>query len=215
VVCGLGLLAAIWIYQVSPHWIQEMSSNLQVVSARGGVADPGPRGISNGTAGMIINLQAVFSVFHDDPRFYNPATWVVCAPLFIAWFMRTLREGSSHGDKWLALAALVPLSMLTVYHRPYDAKVLILAVPACAALWVQGGARRWFGILTTSAAIGVTSDIPSTLVTTLSRRLPTNPVGISDAILTVVIGRPASLILLAMSIFYVWAYVCRSKPCEA
>ena len=215
VVFGLGMLAALWTFHVSPHWIQELHSNLEVVSARGGIADPGPAGISNGTGGMIINLQSVFSVFHDDPRFYNAATWLVCAPLFIAWLVRTFRAGNSRAEIWMALAALVPLSMLPVYHRLYDAKMLILAVPACAALWAQGGARRWLGMLTTSAAIVVTSDLPSTVLTILSRRMPTNPVGFSNQILTVFIARPAPLILLAMSVFYVWIYLQRPSSAIA
>jgi hypothetical protein len=207
IVCGLGALAIAWTHQLSPHWIDEMRSNLEVVSARGGIADPGPAGSSNGSGGMIISLQTVASVFRDDSRFYNPATWVLCAPLFIAWFMRTLRGGTSRGEMWLALAAMAPLSMLPVYHRPYDAKLLLLAVPACAAIWAQGGARRWFALGTTFAAILVTSDIPSTLLTAVSRKLPTYPVGLSSQILAVVLTRPAPLLLLAMSIFYIWVYV--------
>ena len=70
--------------------------------------------------------------------------------------------------------------MLPVYHRPYDAKLLLLAVPACAALWAQGGVRRWLGLVTTSAAILVTSDFPSALLVALGRRLPTDPVGFFD-----------------------------------
>jgi hypothetical protein len=207
VVMALGILAVAWTYQVSPHWIQEIRSNIELVSARGGIADPGPTGISYGTGGMIINLQTVFSVFRDDPRFYNLATWVVCGPLFILWLIRTLRAGGSRAEMWLALAVLVPLSMLPVYHRPYDAKLLLLAVPACAAMWARGGASRWLGLLTTSAAIGVTSDLPSTLLTTLIRRMPTSPVGFFNQILAVVITRPAPIILLAMCIFYLWVYV--------
>jgi hypothetical protein len=207
VVFGLGILAALWTYQLSPHWIQEIRSNLELVSARGGVADPGPAGMSNGTGGMMVNLQTVFSVFRDDPRWYNPATWGVCLPLFIVWLIRTFRGGNSRTEAWMALAALVPLSMLPVYHRPYDAKLLLLAVPACAAMWAQGGVRRWLGLLTTSAAIGVTSDLPATLLTAVSRRVPTSPEGFSSQILTVVMARPAPLILLAMCIFYLWVYM--------
>lgn len=207
VVCGLGALAVVWTYAVSPHWIQEITSNLAIVSSRGGIADPGPAGSSNGTGGMIISLQSVASVFHDDPTFYNSAAWVLCAPMFIAWLMRTLRAGTSHIEIWLALAALVPLSMLPVYHRPYDAKLLILAVPACAAVWTQGGVRRWVGLLITSAAILVTSDLPSTLLTMPGRQLPTYPIGLSNQILAVALARPVPLVLLAMSIFFVWVYV--------
>ena len=207
VVIGLGILAVLWTYQVSPHWSQEIRSNLELVSARGGIADPGPAGISNGSGGMIINLQAVFSVFRDNPRFYNLATWIVCAPLFIAWIIRTLRAGNSRAEMWLALAALVPLSMLPIYHRPYDAKLLLLAAPACAALWSQGGARRWLGILTTSAAIVVTSDLPMTMLVALGMKLPRYPSSISEQILVVVATKPIPLVLLAMSIFYVWVYL--------
>jgi hypothetical protein len=206
---GLGILAVVWMHQVSPHWIQEIRSNLELVSARGGIADPGPAGISNGTGGIIISLQSAFSIFRDDPHFYGPATWAVCAPLFIAWLLRTFRNGAAHPQLWLALAAIAPLSMLPVYHRPYDAKILLLAVPACAAIWAQGGVQRWFALVTTSAAILVTSDFPSTLLVALGRRVPTYPVGLSNQLIAVVIARPVPLILLAMSIFYVWAYVRR------
>jgi hypothetical protein len=215
VVAGLGILAVVWMHHVSPHWIQEIRSNLALVSARGGVADPGPAGISNGTGGIIISLQSAFSIFRDHPHFYGPATWVVCGPLFIAWFMRTIRIGAEHAQIWLALAAMVPLSMLPVYHRPYDAKILLLAVPACAVIWAQGGMRRWFALVTTSAAILVTSDLPSTLLVTLGRRVPTNPLGLSNQLIAVVIARPVPLILLAMSIFYVWVYVRQTDPSAA
>jgi hypothetical protein len=43
---------------------------------------------------------------------------------------------------WLALAAVVPLTMLVTYHRPYDAKLLLLAVPACA-IAVGRGRPDW------------------------------------------------------------------------
>jgi hypothetical protein len=205
--CGLGALAAVWAYQVSPHWIQEIRSNLELVSARGGVADPGPAGISNGTGGMIIALQSAVSIFRDDPVFYNLITWTVCIPLLIAWLMRTFRHGIAHAEIWLALAAIAPLSMLPVYHRPYDAKILLLAVPACAAIWAQGGVQRWFALITTAAAILVTSDIPSAILSTLVGGARTYPVDLSKQIMAVVITRPAPLILLAMSIFYVWVYM--------
>ena len=212
VVCGVGILAALWAYQVSPHWLEELHSNLEIVSARGGVADPGPTGMSNGTGGTIINLQAVFSVFRDDPGLYNMAAYAVCALLFIAWLIRTFRGGRSRTEMWLALAALVPLSMLPVYHRSYDAKLLLLAIPACAALWAQGGAQRWVATLTTSAAILVTSDLPSTILTVMSRRIPANPAGFSEQLLTVVVARPAPLVLLAMAMFYLSVYVRQAYP---
>ena len=64
-----------------------------------------------------------------------------------------------------------------------------------------------WALVTTSAAILLTSDIPSAILTTLIRRLPTYPVALSNQILAVVLTRPIPLVLLAMSIFYAWVSV--------
>lgn len=210
VVLAMSVPAILWVSSVSPHWVQEIRSNLEIVSARGGVADPGPAGISNGTGGMIIDLQTVVSVFRDDPQIYNAVTVVVCALLFIVWLVAMLRGSNSPAKMWFALAALVPLSMLPVYHRPYDAKLLILAVPACVGLWAEGGLRRWLSFLTTGAAILLTSDVPATVLTILSRKLPMYPTSVSSQMLVVVLARPIPMVLLVMSGFYLWENVRRS-----
>lgn len=203
----LSLPAIVWTYNVAPNWMQEIRSNLQLVSVRGGSSDPGPSGISNGTGGGIIDLQSAISIFRDDPRTYNPATYILCAPLLVGWMLVTLRSPSTPARGWAALAAIAALSMLPVYHRPYDAKLLMLAVPACAALWAERGWRGRTALLTTSSAILLSSDIPLTMLVALGRMLPRYPNSISMQILVVVATKPIPLVLLAMSMFYVWLYL--------
>jgi hypothetical protein len=159
---------------------------------------------------MIIDLQAAVSVFRDDPRIYNPVSYLVCAPLLLVWLVRTLRSCFSQQKAWFALAAIVPLTLLVIYHRPYDAKLLLLTVPACAMLWAEGGLIGRIALLLNTAGIVFTSDIPLAILVILAKKMHVGTASILEQILTVVLLRPASLILLAMAIFYIWVYVRRT-----
>ncbi len=207
----LGLPAILWVSNVSPHWMQELHSNLQATSAHGDIRDPGPNAVSIHTPDMVIDLQAAISIFKDDARFYDPATYIVCGALLLLWSVRTLRARFTPPRVWLALAAIVPLTMLITYHRPYDAKLLLLTVPACAMLWAEGGAMGRIGLLVNTAGIVLTGDIPLALLVRLSRKLHLGTAGIFGQILTVVMIRPASLILLTMAIFYLCLYIRRNS----
>jgi hypothetical protein len=156
---------------------------------------------------MVIDLQSVISVFRDDPRIYNPASYLVCGVLLLVWSLHTLRSRFSQANAWLALAAIVPLTMLISYHRAYDAKLLLLTVPACAMLWAEGGPIGWIALLVNTVGMMVTGDIPSAILIILFNRLHLGAAGIFGKLLTVVLMRPAPLILLAMSIFYLWVYL--------
>jgi hypothetical protein len=123
---ALSLPVVLWVWHVSPHWMQELYSNILALSAHGGLNDPGPSSASPHGLGMMINLQTAISVFLDDPRIYNLATSLVCAPLLLAWAFVTLRSRPSPRRTWLGLAAIATLSLLPIYHRQYDAKLLLL-----------------------------------------------------------------------------------------
>jgi hypothetical protein len=99
--------------------------------------------------------------------------------------------------------------MLVTYHRPYDAKLLLLAVPACAMLWAEKRPIRWLALLVTSAGIVSTSDIPLTILIILTGALHIPAAGFSGQIVKFVLMRPTPLILLAMGIFYLWVYMRR------
>jgi hypothetical protein len=209
----LALPAILWMSHIAPHWLGDWQSNLSVMSARGGILDPGPASTPGfRDLGMIIDLQTVISVFRDDPRIYNPASYLACGALLLAWSIITLRSRFSLARAWLALAVVVPLTLLVTYHRSYDAKLLLLTVPACAMLWTEGGPGRWIALLASSAGVVSTGDIPSALLTIFSNNIHLGTTGIYDKILTVALKRPIPLILLAIVVFYLWEYVLHADP---
>jgi hypothetical protein len=155
---------------------------------------------------MMICLQTAISVFWDDPRIYNPVTYLICGPLLLAFVVFTLRFRSSAKSVWLGLASVAALTMLPVYHRQLDAKLLLLTVPACAMLWAEGGKIGKLALLVNTAGFVLTGDIAWAIVLGLieSLHLPTTKVWVQ--ILTYVQIFPAPLILLGMAAFYLWAY---------
>jgi hypothetical protein len=108
---------------------------------------------------------------------------------------------------WLALAAIVPLSMLPVYHRQHDTRLLLLVLPAFAMLWAKGGPRAWFALLFTAAGAVFTGDTPLQILAILSGHTGVSAASLYGKALTIVLARPAPLIMLAMGIFYLWAYL--------
>jgi hypothetical protein len=208
----ISLAAIVWVTPIAPHWMQELHSNLLVISAPGGINDPGPANTDIAPS-SIIELQSVVAVFCGNPRIYNPVSYLVCGALLLVWAARTLWARFSQRRAWLALATVVPLTMLVTYHRAYDAKLLLLAVPACAMLWAEGGRIRWTALLVTTAGVVLTADIPLTILVIFTRDLSINTASLSGQILKVVLMRPIPLILLVMGIFYLWMYM-RHDPAQ-
>lgn len=207
----LGLAAFLWLSQVAPGWMGDWNHNLAAISVRGGINEPGPASLTGHSPAMVIDLQAAISIFRDDARIYNPASYLICGAMLLLGAVRTLRSRFSQESAWLALAAVVPLTMLVTYHRPWDAKLLLLAVPACAILWAEGGRMRWLALLITTAGMALTADIPLAVLSILASKLHVGTAGIFGRMLTVALIRPASLILLVMSIFYLWVYLRRAS----
>ena len=197
----------LWVTHKVPTWPQEMRANLQMTTAQGGNADPGPSSGLGLGPGTIIDLQTAISVIRNEPHFYNPITYLICGPLILAWVVATFRMSFSMARAWLALAAISAISLLPVYHRPYDAKILMMTIPACAALWVEGGAVGWIAVLLTTAGIFATSDLPLAVGDLLTANLHVSANGWPERTVAALLARPTPLILLAVGIFYLWIYV--------
>ena len=88
----LSIPITLWVTYVAPNWIHEFQTTLISYSSHGNVNDPGPSSMASHGIGMVINLQTVFSVFRDDPGFYNPITYILCGALLIVWLGITLRS---------------------------------------------------------------------------------------------------------------------------
>jgi hypothetical protein len=213
----LSVPAILWISMATPNWMRELHSNLLTSSAPGSINDPALATTGQYALNMVISLQSAISVFRDDPRFYNSVSYLLCAPLLLAWGFITLRFRSSPARAWLALAAIAALTMLPTYHRSHDAKLLLLTVPACAMLWAEGGRIARFALLINTAAFVLTGDIPWMLLTGLIDKLHIPATGVSEQILTAIWVFPTPLTLLVMSVFYLWMYArrCSAIPLAA
>jgi hypothetical protein len=200
----LAVPALFWVNHIAPNWIQEVQANLVATSTQGGNADPASSGARLGP-GMIIDLQTVFSVFRNDPGFYNTVTYLICGPLLLVWIFAAVRRRGSSTEAWFALAAISALSLVPIYHRPYDAKLLLLTVPACATLWARGGLAGRLGLLLTAGGIVGTSDIPLAVGYLLTKDLHLPMEGMQGKIAAVMLTRSIPLVLLGLGIFYLCA----------
>ena len=213
--CVLAIPALIWVSHISPNWMQELRSIVVAYSTHGSFNDPGPVTSRGPTPGMIIDLQTIVSIFRDEPGFYNPVTYLLLAPFILSWMFITLRSRSSAANTWFALASISALSMLPLYHRQYDAKLLLLTVPACAILWKEGGPIGWASLLITSAGVLVTSDIPLAMLELLTRGMHFSTMGLLEKLKMVFLGRPVPLVLLCLGIFYLFVYMRRNSDVTA
>ena len=206
----LALPAILWVSGTAPHWMQEMHSNILAHSLPGGDSDPGPHGVLAWAHGaQLVSLQTVFSVFRDDPRFYDPASYILSGGLLLVWSVAAMRSRFTLENAFLALAAAAALSMLPTYHRQQDTRILLLMFPAFAVLWSERGPVRWWALVVTAAGVVFTGDSSLQLLGILAHGLGVSTSSISGQILTLLLARPAPLALLAIAAFYLSLYVRR------
>jgi len=100
--------------------------------------------------------------------------------------------------------------MLVSYHRPYDAKLLLLAIPAVSML---NHDDRWhkLALAVSTLAVFFTSDLPLAFLAVLVRSFHFAAPASSARVLLLPILRPAPLALLLMAVVFLWVYLRPSK----
>ena len=210
VAAAITIPAVLWVAHVSPHWIGEMAANLQTFSHHGGINDPGPACAGGRGFYMITDLQTVFS-FIGTMRFFT--TWP--ASPFAHRFSSCGRSAPCtcelrENAHWLGVAVIAALSMLPVYHRLYDAKLILLTIPACALLMAKGGRmRRWSLFVTTAAFVLNGEFVWIALIAFLTAHRV--PAFVPSFVLLIF---PVPLSLLVLGSFYLLAYAQRAKVTE-
>jgi Glycosyltransferase family 87 len=206
VAIAICLPAVFWVSHIVPNWLPELRANLYMAGEPGGLSDPRPTAIGFHQPDAIISLQTVISVFCDDPRIYIPISLLVAGALVLLWIVVTLRSQASERNAWIALAAIAPLTMLVTYHRQHDAKLLLLTIPACALIWSERGVAGWLALLTNSAAILITSDIPATYLSIVTSHQSVGA-GFFGELKAALLVRPIPIVLLLVTCFYLWVYM--------
>jgi hypothetical protein len=199
----LALPSVLWVSHIAPGWVHELRVNLAAHSVHGADSDPGPTGLETTSHGaQLVNLQTVFSVFWDDPRFYNPVTYVGCGILILVWAITVIRSQPTLANAYFALASISALSMLPTYHRQQDTRLLLLVIPAFALLWSDRGRIRWLALCVTTAGIFFTGDMILQILALLGVRFGASNAGVVGKTVMLVFARPAPLSLLATGMFF-------------
>jgi hypothetical protein len=206
VAIAICLPAVLWVSRIAPNWLPELRANLDLIGGAGGLNDPGPAAIGFHQPDAIISLQALISVFRNDPRIYIPISLLVAGALVLLWIVVTIRSQASERNAWIALAAIAPLTMLVTYHRQHDAKLLLLTIPACALLWSERGVAGWLALLTNSAAILITADIPATYLSIITSHQSVGA-GFFGELKAALLVRPIPIALLFLACFYLGVYM--------
>jgi Glycosyltransferase family 87 len=206
VAIAICLPAVLWVSRIAPNWLPELRANLHLIGGSGGLNDPGPAAIGFHQPDAIISLQALISVFRNDPLIYIPISLLVAGALVLLWIVVTLRSQASERNAWIALAAIAPLTMLVTYHRQHDAKLLLLTIPACALLWSERGVAGWLALLTNSAAILISADIPATYLSIITSHQSVGA-GFFGELKAALLVRPIPIALLFLACFYLGVYM--------
>lgn len=203
---AIGLPGMVWMSRVAPHWPTDLRRNLVATSARGDINDPGPESASAHSADFIIDLQSVLSIVRDEPDFYNPVSVLLVVPLIVWWIVMVVRTKDGGARAWLALASISVITLLPVYHRQDDARMMLLSIPACVLVWKYHGRTGTIGLLLTVTALLLNGDTPTVLRQYLARPLLSSIEGSIGKLATILLDRPVPLVLLAMGIFYLVIY---------
>jgi len=124
----LTLLSVAWMMLSPGTWWQSYRQDNHALFATGVLSDFGPR---NPTRYGLINLQVLLDPILKTRSATNAAALSISAILFVTWLSFVLRHKRGQPDL-LAVSGLVVLTLLPIYHRFYDAGLLIL--PFC---WVM------------------------------------------------------------------------------
>jgi hypothetical protein len=197
----------LWLNHVSPHWVKELFTNMAAFSGPGHINDPrAPHGTL-----MMINLQTITSFFWSDPRIYSAASFLICGPLLLLWIWTTLRTRATLANTWFALAAISALSLLPIYHRQYDAKLVLLQLPALCLLLTCRHRLRWIALTLTGSAIFLAGDLPWLVLLKVAGVLGGLGSPVSKLAAEILLNFSVPLVLLSAGTFYLWLYFLQSK----
>ena len=124
------------------QWLAGLQQGLAAASVPGGINDPSP---ANYFSYHLVNTSALSALWLHNPALINAAVWLLAGTLVACYltFQRNLGPHKHLRD----MAFFSAISLTLVYHRYYDAQLLLMAIPfllssrgqkkaASLALWI-------------------------------------------------------------------------------
>jgi hypothetical protein len=137
----------------SSAWRTTLVANLSATTSSGGSADPRP---ANQEAIGDVNLQPLTSIVLVGAREFNLAAYAVFLVLLGLWAVAIPWRNVTLEMHFLALGGMAVLSLLPIYHRFYDTRLLLMSLPAAVVIFSK---RRLLGtaiaVVTAVAVISV------------------------------------------------------------
>lgn len=130
---GLVLVAVLYLWLRGASWIQDYLHNAKGFVTANNIDDFSG---ANPIRFTLINLQVPFFSITGHPSSANLMAFVAGVLLLCAWLYWVVRGpdgGHDHGTELLALGAIAIISLLPVYHRFYDAALLVVPLSWCVA----------------------------------------------------------------------------------
>jgi hypothetical protein len=129
------LLAAGLILRMHPSsadWTSALHANISATEEPGSVNDPRP---NYKYFVDFVNLQAVTSVFSTDAREFNAAAYFIFLLFLTMLVTANLRTNASPDLHLLSIGALAVLTLMPIYHRYYDTRILLITIPAIVIVY--------------------------------------------------------------------------------
>lgn len=126
----------------SADWSSSLKANISAASAPDGVDDPRPVNNKHGHAVALINLQAITAVFLREAREYDAAAYAIFLSLLAVMITAIVRTDAHPDIHLISIGALALLSLMPVYHRFYDTRMLLITIPAAVIVYQK---RRLLG----------------------------------------------------------------------
>ena len=187
----------------SSHWLSELPANVVGITAHGQAGDPGP---SNAEASAIGGLHPLLSLYRDSPPFYNKAAAMIGVVLIAAWIVPMLRMRPSIERDYLGLASIVCISLLPVYHREYDTRILLLTFPAFSLLMSGRVATRITTFTVTLASLLLITHNWNNIVITYFTPTLIATQGSLTVWQTILWLRPVPVFTSLMTVFYLGCF---------
>ncbi len=197
VVFTVGSIAWFTHSPATSRWTSELPANLKGNTGAGNVNDAT---LSNLQASQIADLKPLIGAVTADPRLGTLGELGGSAILLLLWIVPVLRMRDTRTRHVLALAALSAITLLPIYHRQYDTRLLLLVFPATALLLARRRAWGVAALALTAVASVITSHKYGNFLVLRQTRL-----GSETALQALIFYRPLPEIELLLALFFIAA----------